>query len=446
MNEQSLKVQESHFKNLISDILVQAKKSGATDAEASMHYTSGLAATVRMGAVDTVEFNKDKTLELTIYQGTRKGTVSTTDIHRDAIQRTIEAALRIAKYTEEDACAGLADLENLVTVFPDLDLYHPKVMGPEEAIQLAMECEAVARATDPRITQSKGATFAMHEGLRAYGNTHGFIGSYSSTRYALSCVLVAESKGLRQRDYDFTTARDYNDLESATLIGRRAAERTVNRLDARKVKTDQVPVIFSKEIAGGIWQEFISAISGGNLYRRSSFLVDHLGKSIFPHFVHIEEAPHLLKGLGSAPFDQEGVGTKRHDIVREGRLESYVLGSYSARKLGLKTTGNSGGVHNVLVSSGNLDLNGLLKKMDRGLLITELMGHGVNLVTGDYSRGATGFWVEGGAIQYPVEEITVAGNLKDMFLNISDIGCDIEHRTNILTGSLLLENMTIGGH
>jgi PmbA protein len=445
MREMNEKLQESHFKNLISDILVQTKKRGA-DAEVSIAYTRGLSASIRMGIVDTVEFNKDKTLDLTVYQGKRKGSVSTTDFSTAALSSAIEAAIRIAKYTEEDTCSGLAEPAMLATVFPDLDLYHPKDITAEEAIQKAMECEAVARATDRRITQSKGTTFATHMGIRAYGNTHGFIGSYSGSRYALSCMLVGESKGLKQRDYDFSTARDYEDLESGLTIGQRAAERTVKRLDARRIKSAEVPVIFSKEIAGSLWQELIAAISGGNLYRRASFLVDHLGKNIFPAFVHLEEMPHLPKGLGSAPFDQEGVATKRHDIVREGRLESYVLGSYSARKLGLQSTGNAGGVHNLLVSSGNLELNDLIKKMNRGLVITELMGQGVNLVTGDYSRGATGFWVEQGSIQYPVEEITVAGNLKDMFLNIRDIGCDIEKRSNILTGSILLESMTVGGH
>lgn len=436
---------ESHFKNLISDVLTQVQKMGATAAEASIHYQSGLSAMVRMGTVDTVEFNKDKALSLTVYQGNRKGNVSTTDINREAISKTIEAALRIAKYTEEDPYTGLADAANLTTVFPDLDLYHPSAISADDAIRFALECETTARETDARIRQSEGATFGTHEGIRAYGNTNGFIGSYPTTRYSLSCVLIAESKGLKQRDYDFTTARDYQTLESGILIGRNAANRTVKRLDARKLKTIEAPVIFSKEVAGSLWGELIAAISGGNLYRRSSFLLDHLGKKILPDFVHVEEVPHLLKALGSAPFDQEGVATKRHDIVRAGRLESYVLSSYSARKLDLKTTGNAGGIHNLVVSAGSLDLEGLIKKMNKGLLITELMGQGVNLVTGDYSRGAAGFWIENGMIQYPVQEITVAGNLRDMFMNINDIGCDIEKRTNILTGSVLLNHMTIGG-
>jgi len=437
--------QESYFKNLLSGLLEQAKKKGATEAEAGIRYESGLSATVRMGTVDTVEFNKDKTLGLTVYKGKRKGTVSTTDMSPDAINTAIEAALRIAEYTEEDNFSGLADAKLLAKTIPELSLYHPTDVSPEQAIQWATECEDAARAADPRITQSEGATFSTHAGIRAYGNTHGFIGSYPFTRHGLTCVVIGESKGLLQRDYDFTTARDMSDLTSTTTIGRQAAERTVRRLDARKLKTGQAPVIFSKEIAGGLWGQLIAAISGGNLYRQSSFLLNHLGKTIFPSFVNIEELPHLLKGLGSAPFDQEGVCTTRHDIIREGVLESYVLDSYASRKLGLQSTGNAGGVHNVQVSAGHLDLLGLIKKMEKGLLITSLMGQGVNLVTGDYSRGASGFWIENGIIQYPVEEITVAGNLKDMFLQIEDIGCDIEKRSNILTGSVLIANMMIGG-
>lgn len=442
----SVKQEAKHFENLLSEVLAHAKKQGATDAEASVHYESGLSATVRMGSVEKIEFNKDKSLGLTVYKGRRKGSVSTTDISPDAIQSAIQAALRIAEYTEEDPFSGLAEVEMLAKTCPDLDLYHPSNISPEQAIQFATECEDAARATDPRITQSEGATFGTHGGICVYGNTTGFIGSYPSTRHSLSCVVVGESKGLLQRDYDFTVARDIQDLTSAVGIGVQAAKRTLKRLDAKKIKTCEAPVIFSKEVAGGLWGQLIAAISGGNLYRQASFLLDCLGKTIFPSFVEIEEAPHLRKGLGSAPFDQEGVATQRHAIVKGGVLESYVLGSYSARKLGLKTTGNAGGVHNLLVSHGQLDLTGLIQKMNKGLLITELMGQGVNLVTGDYSRGATGFWIENGVVQYPVEEITVAGNLKEMFLQIVDIGSDIEKRSNILTGSVLLENMTIGGN
>jgi PmbA protein len=437
--------QAAYFKNTIAALLEEAKNKGSRQAEAYLHYQTGLSTTVRMGAVDTVEFNKDKVLNLTVYKGNRKGSVSTTDLSKEALTTAIDAALRIATYTEEDKFSGLADVDRLATSIPDLNLYYPADISPEQAIEWAKECEDAARAADPRITQSEGATFSTHAVVHAYGNSQGFIGAFPTTRHSLNCVVVGESKGLLQRDYDFSVARDIQDLTPATTIGRLAAERTVKRLDARKIKTGQVPVIFSKEIAGSLWGQLIAAISGGNLYRQSSFLLDHLGKTIFPDFVHIEEVPHLLKGLRSAPYDNEGVRTTRHDIIREGVLESYVLDSYSARKLGFETTGNAGGIHNLQISSGALDLEDLIKKMDKGLLITSLMGQGVNLVTGDYSRGAAGFWVEQGIIQYPVEEITVAGNLKDMFMHIVDIGCDIEKRSHILTGSVLIENMMIGG-
>ncbi len=437
--------QATYFKDTIAGLLEEAKNKGATQAEVQIHYQSGLSTTVRMGAVDTVEFNKDKSLGLSVYKGNRKGSVSTTDFSKEALSTALEAALRIATYTEEDKFSGLADPHQLATSIPDLNIYYPADITPEQAIEWATVCEDAARAADPRITQSEGATFASHAVMHAYGNSHGFINAFPTTRHSLNCVVVGESKGLLQRDYDFSLVRDIKDLTPATTIGRLAAERTIKRLDARKIKTRQAPIIFSKEIAGGLWSQLIAAISGPNLYRQSSFLLNHLGKTIFPAFVHIEEVPHLLKGLASAPYDHEGVLTTRHDIIREGVLETYVLDSYSARKLGLRTTGNAGGVHNLQVNSGELGLEDLLQKMDTGLLVTSLMGQGVNLVTGDYSRGASGFWVEQGVIQYPVEEITVAGNLKEMFMQILDIGSDIEKRSHILTGSILIENMMIAG-
>ncbi len=441
MNKQD----EAQLKELVSMVLSNAKRLGSTTAEVGISIDSGLSATVRMGSVETIEFHKDKTLGITLYKGKRKGSVTSSDFSPSSIQSSLEAALRIAEYTEEDPFSGLANVEDMVRVIPDLNLYHPENVTPEQAIAWAKECEDIARAEDPRIVNSEGATFSTHNHWRVYGNTHGFIGAYPSTRYSLTCGVVGESNGAMQRDYDFTVARDGHDLESRVVVGRRAAQKAVKRLGARKVKTCQVPVIFSSEIAHGLLGHFIAAISGGSLYRRSSFLLDHLGKTVFPNFMQIREEPHLLKGLGSTPFDLEGVATRSHDIVQNGKLESYVLGSYSARKLGLKTTGNAGGIHNLVVSHGKLDLNGLLKQMHKGLLVTDLMGHGVNLVTGDYSRGAAGFWVENGEIQYPVEEITIAGNLKEMFLDLVDIGMDIDKRSHILTGSILLEKMTIAG-
>lgn len=444
--EKSRQEIESELQTLISDVLQQAKQMGATDAEAGVSRESGLSVNVRLGAVDTIEFHKDKSLSITIYKGKRKGSVSSTDLSKSAIKSSLEAALRIADYTEEDPCMGLADPENLAREIPDCDLYHPWKVTPEQAIAWAKECEDTARSFDPKIVNSEGAGFSTHSRIRVYGNTNGFLGTIPSSRHSMSCAVIGELKGSLQRDYDFTVARDGHDLESRTMVGKRAALRTVRRLGGQKMKTCVVPVIFSAEIAHGLLAHFISAISGGNLYRRSSFLLDMIGKPIFPKFVHIEENPHLPKGLGSAPFDQEGVATKRHDLIREGILQSYVLGSYSSRKLGLKTTGNAGGVHNVIISTGTLDQPGLLKKMQKGLLVTELMGQGINIVTGDYSRGASGFWVENGEIQYPVEEITIAGNLKDMFLGIVDVGTDVDKRSGMLSGSILIDKMTVAGN
>ena len=399
-----------NLKSTVADVLKQAKALGVDAAEVGISYESGLSTTVRMGETETIEFNRDKSLDITVFKGKKKGTVSTSDIRKEAITSSLEAACRIATYTEEDPCSGLADVEFLAKNMPDLDLYYPWAVSPEQAVLWAKECEASARAFDTRIINSEGATFSTH------------------SRYSV-----------------YTLARDGHELESRVAVGQNAALRTLRRLNARKMKTCESPVIFSAEIAGSLLGSFISAISGGQLYRKSSFLLDHLGKSVFPAFVHIQEDPHLPKGLGSAPFDQEGVTTKRRTLVEAGILKSYVLSSYSARKLGLKTTGNAGGVRNLMISHSDQDLPDLIKEMGTGLLVTELMGHGINLVTGDYSRGASGFWIEHGEIQYPVEEITIAGNLKDMFAHLVAVGNDVDHRSNILTGSLWVHKMTIAG-
>jgi PmbA protein len=440
-----LKSNEEELKNVVDSVLSDAKRLGATAAEVGIGVSSGLSASVRLGTVENIEFSHDKTLSLTVYKGKKKGSTSTTDIRPEALRASLEAACRIAEYTEEDPFSGLADRENIATVLPDLDLYHPWDIKAEDAINWAQQCEDAARSHDSRITNSEGASFSSYTGFRIYGNTHGFIGSYPSTQYSMSCSVIGQMGQSMQQNYDYTVARDGQDLESFTLVGVRAAERTISHLNARKIKTTKAPVIIHASIAPGLLNQFISAISGGNLYRKSSFLLDHLGKQVFPDFITIEEIPHLLKGLASAPFDQEGVATYSHRLVENGILKSYVLGSYSARKLGLKTTGNAGGIHNIRISHSDLDLNGLIKKMGKGLLVTELMGHGINLVTGDYSRGAAGFWIENGEIQFPVEEVTIAGNLKDMFLNLAYIGNDLEKRSSILTGSLLLDNMMIAG-
>lgn len=440
-----MKPEWRHLKELASAILKEAKNLGADAAEVGITHGSGLSATVRLGETETIEFHRDKTLVLTVYKGKKKGSVSTTDLHKDAIRTSLEAAYRIAEYTEADPCAGLADKDLLAREIPDLDLYHPLEITPEEAINRAKECEDSARAFDSKIINSEGATFFTHQEYGVYANTEGFLGAYPSSRYGLSCAVIATTGEGMQRDYDFTVARDNQDLDPHIAIGQKAALRALRRLNARKMKTCTAPVIFEARIASGLLGNFITAISGNHLYRKSSFLLDQLDKPVFPKFVHIKEMPHLLKGLGSAPFDQEGVQTQEREIVQEGILRSYVLNSYAARKLGLKTTGNAGGVHNLMISHTQHDLPALLKEMGTGLLVTELIGQGINIVTGDYSRGAVGFWVENGEIQYPVWEITIAGNLKDMFAHLVAIGDDVEHRSNILTGSILIDSMTIAG-
>lgn len=439
-----ISMNEQKNKELIATLLEKAKQKGMA-AEAALAVESGLSVTVRLGEVETIEFHQGKSLGLTVYNGKKKGTVSTSDFSSESIQEVLDAACRIAEYIEEDPVAGLADKNDLATKIPNLDLYHPWEISTEKAIEYAKSSEQEALQTDSRITNSEGASVNTYKKYRVYGNTEGFLAGYPSTRHALYCTVIAQDKNSMQRDQEYTVAREPNALTSFKEVGGAAAKKTIKRLNARKLKTQNAPVIFNSDIAGSLFGHFLAAISGGSLYRKSSFLLDTLEKQIFPDFLQIEEVPHLLRGLGSAPFDQEGVATKQHPLIRNGILKNYVLSSYSARKLGMKTTGNAGGVHNLMVSHGILDLPGLMKKMHRGLLVTELMGHGVNIVTGDYSRGAFGYWVENGEIQYPVEEITIAGNLKDLFLNLVDISNDLEKRTNIQTGSVLLENMIIAG-
>ena len=437
--------EKENLKNLIADVLAEAKALGADTAETAISTGSGLSVTVRLGEVETVEHNRDKGMGVTVYFGKRKGSASTTDYSAKAIKETVAAACSIAKYTAEDNCAGLADPELMAREIPELDLYHPWDINAERAIDLARECEDVARSLDSRITNSEGASLSSQQGIRVYGNTHGFIEGYPTTRHSLSCAVISQEKNNMQRDYWYSSTRDKQDLEDPADIGRKAAQRALRRLNGRRLPTSQAAVIFSADIASGLISSFIGAIRGGSLYRKTTFLLDSLGKQVFPSFVHITEQPHLKKALGSAPFDSEGVATHAHDIVREGVVQSYVLDTYSARKLGMQTTGNAGGVHNLIIDSGPNDLAGLMRKMDKGLFITELMGQGINRVTGDYSRGASGFWVENGEIQFPVEEITIAGNLKDMFMGIIEIGNDVDLRHNIRTGSVLMEKLTIAG-
>jgi PmbA protein len=398
-----------------------------------------------MGEVETMEHHRDKGLGVTVYKDHCKGSASTTDFSHQAIRQTVEAACNIAHHTNPDPCAGLVEPELLATEIPDLDLFHPWDLRPEEAIAIAKQCEDSARGQDARIRNSDGATVNSHRGIYAYGNSNGFLGGWASSRASISCAVIAEEPSGMQRDYWMSVSRNPEQLENHTEVGVKAAQRALRRLGARQLSTRKVPVLFEARIASGLFSHFINAISGGSLYRKVSFLLDQLGKQIFPPYLRIHEQPHLKQALGSAPFDNDGVATKPRDIVKDGILKGYVLSAYSARKLGMQTTGNAGGVHNLIIEPGEHDFGGLLKKMHTGLLITELMGFGVNGVTGDYSRGASGFWIEGGEIRFPVEEVTIASNLKDMFMGIVAIGKDVDLCSNIRTGSVLIENMTVAG-
>ncbi|PCJ32760.1 MAG: metalloprotease PmbA [Gammaproteobacteria bacterium] len=423
--------------------LQQAKQQGATSAEVGVSHSSGLSVSVRQGDVETLEHNNDKGLGITVYFGQTKASASTSDFTEQAIADTVAAACGIAKHTQDDEFAGLADADLMATEFPDLSLYHPWQLDAGKAIEIAAECEQAGFDFDSRINNSEGASVSSHQGWRVYANSHGFNASSQSSRHGISSTLIADDDKGMQRDYWYSSARDAADLESAVAIGQRAAENTLSRLNAKTVKTGSYPVIFAAKVAPSLFGQLIGGISGGALYRKSTFLLDHLGKKIFPDFVHIHEQPYLLKGLGSSAFDGEGVTTQTRDIIKDGVLQGYVLSSYSARKLNMATTANSGGVHNLTVDSGDLDLAALIKKMGTGILVTETMGMGVNMVTGDYSQGAAGFWVENGEIQYAIDEFTIASNLADMFLGIQAISNDVEIRGNTRTGSVLIDNMKI---
>jgi len=433
---------------LVEYVLGEAKKSGASAAEAGANVNQGLSVTVRLSEVETVEHTRDKGMGVTVYFGNRTGSASTTDFSPEALRETVRAACTIAKYTAEDDCAGLADPERLAKDIPDLDLHHPWNPGVDRAIELARTAETTARQYDARITNSEGASLSTHEGLEVYGNTHGFLGAVATTRHSLSASVIAQDDSGMQRDYWYTVARDARGLESPESVGREAARRSVRRLSSRKLSTRECPVLYEAMVASSLLSHFIGAVRGSSLYRHASFLLDHLGKPVFADFVRIHEQPHLKGAAGSAAFDSEGVATQPRDLVRGGILQGYVLDSYSARKLKMATTGNAGGVHNLAIAPGpeDLDLAGLLRRMDTGLFVTELIGFGVNTVTGDYSRGAAGFWVENGEIQYPVEEITVAGNLREIFRRVAGVGNDVDTRGNIRSGSVLIESMTVAGN
>jgi len=433
------------LKQMARDVLQHATVAGASAAEAEVSLGFGQSVTVRLDEVETIEYNRDKGVSVTVYFGQRRGHASTSDLSPQALRDTVAAACSIARYTAQDPFCGLADAQMLAHDIPELDLYHPWDVSVEQAIDLARQCESAAFATDKRIQNSEGASVSAHEGMFVYANSNGFCAGYPSSRHALSCSVIAGDGDNMQRDYWYSTARSAADMDNAQAVGRKAGERTVRRLNARQLKTRQAPVLFEASLASGLLSHFVSAISGGNLYRKSSFLLDALGTPVFAPCIRIRELPHMAKGLASAPFDDEGVATHARDLVEHGVLQGYVLSSYSARKLGMQTTGNAGGNHNLLLESGDLDFDGLLKKMDTGLVVTELLGHGTNMVTGDYSRGAAGFWVEGGEICYPVEEITVAGNLKDMFRQIVAVGNDVLIQGSKQCGSILVERMTVAG-
>jgi PmbA protein len=437
--------ENNRLKNLVQDLLDESKKQGATSAEAGLTVDNGLSVTARLGDVETIEYHCDQALGVTVYKGKKKGSSSTNDFSADSIKETVKAACSIAGFSSEDDCAGLPEEDRLATQFPDLDKNHAWDIDANSAIALAIECEDSARSFHPEISNSEGATVNSHQSISVLGNSLGFLQGGQSTRHSISCSVLAEREGNMQRDYWYSVCRNAEGLEAVTEIGIKAAQRTINRLGARSLSTRQCPVLYSAETASGLIGSLVGAISGGSLYRKSSFLLDALGDQILPEFIRIHEQPHLKMALGSASYDAEGVFTQARDVVTEGVLQGYVLGSYSARKLGMKSTGNAGGVHNLTVEASDNDFNAMLKQLDNGLLVTELMGQGVNRVTGDYSRGASGFWVENGQIEYPVEEITIAGNLKDMYKNIVSVGNDVDYRGNIRTGSILIEQMSIAG-
>ena len=436
---------ESKLTDIIERTLQLCTKAGATGAEVNTGTGQGLSVTVRMGELEKIEHEHDKGMSVTVYAGKRKGSASTTNFDDSALQNTVNAALTIAKNASEDDSAGLIDREFIAQQVPELDLYHPWDISPEAATELALSCENEARQQDKRISNSDGTSVSSYTGKHAYGNTHGFIGNWDLSNHTIDCTMIAEQNGHMQRDGWYSRARDKNDLQDTSSIGRIAAERTVARLDSQKLSTRNVPVIFEAPVASSLFGSFIGAASGGALYRKASFLLDKLGDEVFAKHINIHEQPHIPKGMGSAPFDNDGMATQAKALIKDGVLESYVLSAYSARRLGMPPTGNAGGVHNLVVDTSDQDLDSLLKNMGTGLLITDMIGFGVNQVTGDYSRGAAGFWIENGERQYPVEEITVAGNLIDMYRNIIAIANDVDRQRNIQTGSVLIENMAVAG-
>ncbi|HTM60816.1 MAG TPA: metalloprotease PmbA [Burkholderiales bacterium] len=435
--------------DMAEQVLARAKRAGASGAECEVSEGYGLTVTVRKGKPDTIEHNRDRSIGVTIYLGdrpkARRGHASTSDVSPAALEQTVDAALAIARHTAEDDCAGLPDPDLLAKGAKDLDLFHPWALNTEEAIALAKRCEDAAFATAPVIKNSEGATVSTQQSQFVLANSLGFRGGFPGSRHYLSCAVIAEEKGLMQRDDWYSASRVPRKIAEPQALGRYAAQRAASRLRARKIATCQAPVLFEAPVAIGLLGHFVSAVNGGNLYRKTSFLVDSLGKEVFSRNVQLDERPFERQGSASTPFDDEGVATRARSVIRDGVLQGYFLGSYSSRKLGMKSTGNAGGHHNLVLKSDGPNFVGMLKKMGRGLLVTELLGQGINMVTGDYSRGAAGYWVDGGEIQFPVEEITIAGNLRDIFKGIASIGSDVLTRSGRESGSILIERMTIAG-
>ncbi len=439
-------VNTAELQHLVSDILIRAKKTGASSCEVDVGVSESLSVTVRKQTVETVTFHKDKSLSLTYYIGQKKSTVSTTDFSSASIDALLTQAHHLATIIESDPCHGLADPSLLATHIPDCELYHPWGIGAEEAVALAMRAEQAAFDYDARIINSDGATAYSTQGYHVYGNSHGFLAGYPSARHGLSCVMLGQDGGSMERDYEYTTARVPAQLETPEAVGKRTAEKVLARLNPKSLKTCQAPVMFHATLAGGLIGSYFSAISGSALFRKASFLCNSLHTQVFPNDFTIKEDPHILRGLGSMPFDNEGVAKRAMSLVENGTVQSYLLGSYSARKLNMQSTGHAGGVSNIQLrypQQGSFEA--LLAQMDKGLLVTELMGQGTNMVTGDYSRGASGFWVEKGKVQYPVNEVTIASNLKNMLKGIVMLGTDIDKRSSLETGSILLTPMTIAG-
>jgi PmbA protein len=446
VTDSPVRLTQTDLESIIEHALREARSRGASQAEAAVSQDTGLSVGVRLGEVETLEHQRDRSMGITVYFGQRKGSASTADFSLEAVGATVAKACSIARFTAEDASSGLAEAALMERAPPDLDLSHPWNATADRAIEIAKSCESAALRFDARINNSEGASVSTHQGLHVYGNTHGFVGGYPTTSHTLSCVVLAGTGEDMQRDYWYSSSRDWHELQDPEAVGRESARRTIARLGPRKITTRRAPVLFVPELARGLIGHFVAAIRGSSQYRQASFLLNVAGQQVFPTNLSIAERPHLPKAMASAPFDDEGVATRDRELVAEGILSGYLLSSYSARKLGLQTTGNAGGPHNLIVAptlTGGA--SAMLSRLGTGLLLTELMGQGINTVTGDYSRGAAGFWVENGEIQYPVAEITIAGNLRSMFLGIGAVGDDIDTRGGVRVGSILLQEMTIAG-